>query len=1210
MADRSFTTRPHGAERTWLQRKSTLRVGAADDVYEREADQAADAVVSGRRLANSSLSLSRIPIAHLQREEAAQPKSEEEKYKEAAKKIGEAFLETDIGKKLKEKVEQDPLVKGVKAAGESFIGTLPGKIITGAAAVGTVTTLAATHKELPAQIPEIPLDKLTPGLKVQITYEGPVDNPTKAMITFSYTEQVAATRKPAKTRAEQQREENARMAQDLARFRAGLRYAPGTPEAKQQQMEEDALRRAAFSRVGQLPGMGVTPNYPGLPPQPAEYQLQLPGVGFKPKPFSLLDEELKLKPLDEVAPAEDIEKKKKESGGAVQRKAKSADHECNVPALVHTVTASSGQPLDAATRSRMEAHFGHDFSRVRIHTNSEANRSSDAINALAYTSGEHVVFGVGHYTPHTPQGLRLLAHELTHVVQQTRPGHTGPVIRRKDKPESGAGAVKFYQYVIDTIAGMDNSMAEDRQRGHRFVFEPSNYKGLKALLKLCEAVERENIADIPKQLDAYMDADTFFHLGTLSQELMIELATRMFKLGLETQSDKLRKFYAEHARHSPGYDPGAARRNIKFYTALVASALAAANASTPEQAAASLDFMIRAFVPIRDALGAVDQDAVARERRYPPQFLLRPWMSTVEVNDALTEQVQALFGGIEAMFQALIDASAAELEQGLGATTLALTKNVLETKLRPVLFPDDKSKDIAGLRIQITHTAIKKGRGKISDEFATGAAKKKRSVAVTTYDPEQESAEELHMPLEALYRVRRDQVKVLARLYGATSLIPIAKDKQGVLSNEAQRNAEAIKQLERGRLRLHNNDDWRAFVLQKYRDLVQPSGARLKKSPAAALQAIIELLFAYMSAFTVHARYTNVYDIGDNYLNKDFPRGLSGQLIHDCGVYALRVAYILSLVRVELKLRFRFVVLPVHVALVIDGDQVPTYVVHNNHYEEISTEEWAKLRQHWEAYKDKKEVPDPSDPSGLTTTTQAVQPPGPRDEQQFVGEVAGSTFIHGPLDMPFIVTDVPQAGDAAKAAQARLWAFYQRTSTQEVFGPAAKDKRNESAYLFHTRYLALTEQMRTMHNEVLVQAWNVDAPAAWASFDKLLSGDGKRTTISTSELLGLLMGHAANYDQALAPVSARLSALQRQQRSMSEQMRTEPKLRRSGVRLGYGPRAATLWNYYWVSYQERLGKYVTEIEAQAEKQTPLQEVRDRLAPPFIPTEEKKIHPLD
>ena len=88
------------------------------------------------------------------------------------------------------------------------------------------------------------------------------------------------------------------------------------------------------------------------------------------------------------------------------------------PPIVHEVLHSSGQPLDPATRAFMEPRFGHDFSRVRVHTNEQAAESASAINALAYTAGRDVVFGVKQYAPTTAQGQRLLAHELVHVMQQ------------------------------------------------------------------------------------------------------------------------------------------------------------------------------------------------------------------------------------------------------------------------------------------------------------------------------------------------------------------------------------------------------------------------------------------------------------------------------------------------------------------------------------------------------------------------------------------------------------------------------------------------------------------------------------------------------------------------------------------------------------------------------------------------------------------------
>lgn len=140
-----------------------------------------------------------------------------------------------------------------------------------------------------------------------------------------------------------------------------------------------------------------------------------------------------------------------------------------VPPIVHEVLRSPGHSLDPATRAFMEPRFGHDFSRVkvsnislrpsthlkigapgdhyeqeansvaeqvinrsplntpakspdfgevRLHTDSRAAESAHAVNALAYTVGRDIVFGEGQYAPRTKAGMKLLAHELTHVVQQ------------------------------------------------------------------------------------------------------------------------------------------------------------------------------------------------------------------------------------------------------------------------------------------------------------------------------------------------------------------------------------------------------------------------------------------------------------------------------------------------------------------------------------------------------------------------------------------------------------------------------------------------------------------------------------------------------------------------------------------------------------------------------------------------------------------------
>lgn len=91
------------------------------------------------------------------------------------------------------------------------------------------------------------------------------------------------------------------------------------------------------------------------------------------------------------------------------------------PASVDSVLASPGKPLDPALQQGMEQRFGHDFSRVRVHSGAAAAQSARDVNAYAYTVGHDMVFGAGRFAPNTHEGRRLIAHELTHVVQQGAP---------------------------------------------------------------------------------------------------------------------------------------------------------------------------------------------------------------------------------------------------------------------------------------------------------------------------------------------------------------------------------------------------------------------------------------------------------------------------------------------------------------------------------------------------------------------------------------------------------------------------------------------------------------------------------------------------------------------------------------------------------------------------------------------------------------------
>jgi Domain of unknown function (DUF4157) len=119
----------------------------------------------------------------------------------------------------------------------------------------------------------------------------------------------------------------------------------------------------------------------------------------------------------------------KSSPGGAAKKAKQSQlsaagsaETAYAPPIVKNVLRSSGQALDPIIRAFMEPRFGRDFSRVRVHADARAAESAQSMNALAYTVGQHIAFAAGSYAPSTANGVKLLAHELAHTIQQDEAG--------------------------------------------------------------------------------------------------------------------------------------------------------------------------------------------------------------------------------------------------------------------------------------------------------------------------------------------------------------------------------------------------------------------------------------------------------------------------------------------------------------------------------------------------------------------------------------------------------------------------------------------------------------------------------------------------------------------------------------------------------------------------------------------------------------------
>ena len=121
-------------------------------------------------------------------------------------------------------------------------------------------------------------------------------------------------------------------------------------------------------------------------------------------------------------------------------------------AATRALLDSGGTPLDPAVRRIVEPALGHDFSRVRVHTDPAAARAARALAAAAYSVGTHIVFGAGRFAPHARPGLALIAHELAHVVQG---GAAGSLIFRAEDEEARPNGVHSIGVAVSVDEAID-----------------------------------------------------------------------------------------------------------------------------------------------------------------------------------------------------------------------------------------------------------------------------------------------------------------------------------------------------------------------------------------------------------------------------------------------------------------------------------------------------------------------------------------------------------------------------------------------------------------------------------------------------------------------------------------------------------------------------------------------------------------------------------
>lgn len=170
-----------------------------------------------------------------------------------------------------------------------------------------------------------------------------------------------------------------------------------------------------------------------------------------------------------------------------------------LPESVYETLTSSGQELDTETRTLMEPRFAYDFSHVRVHTDERAAQSAHEVDSLAYTQGSDIVFAQGQYAPETQEGKGLLAHELTHVVQQRDVNtQSSPVAG----PENDSYEQQAERMSVAAMTNTSSTMAENFSGpGPGSVIQrkrPTMEQRLEALEKRVQADE-DQIADQKNQ---------------------------------------------------------------------------------------------------------------------------------------------------------------------------------------------------------------------------------------------------------------------------------------------------------------------------------------------------------------------------------------------------------------------------------------------------------------------------------------------------------------------------------------------------------------------------------------------------------------------------------------------------------------------------------------------------------------------------------------
>lgn len=744
-----------------------------------------------------------------------------------------------------------------------------------------------------------------------------------------------------------------------------------------------------------------------------------------------------------------------------------------------------------------------------------------------------------------------------------------PILQRQPLSGDEESPTDICQPIRDAIA-TDEATIHTIVKGS-IVVNPNELEDRKQMLEMCEAVvsgDKEKIAetlapalDLMPNMGNFMapsGAGPLLTVGTahkvfarlmelgLSEEAM-SVYQKMDDLERDTFASRERKFWRKKAYFQEYFDQVSAKL-----------------AQGDKETAVSDLALIRDALP-RIAKGIEGMSWKSIERSYWIEIQSGSFFSSstrlYEYFTDIWSFITQLTLATQMPFQKGVDHLITQMSAGVDEAPPELNQlgDVLE-EIGLVLngFEQTFGKAIGNATVDLTKTELNGKERQHVDYFDRDDAAH-QPIPVNFFDAEKTDGPETKVTIRDMFTARYRQLNFLEKMFTQAD------------------NRTALAVLPNGQMKLESVDDWRSFTLARY-EALRDEG----KSEEEALFGSIKMLQLYMYAFTASTSY-NIKDEADpgeslQYLEDSFPRGLTGQLMHDCGVYALRIAYILAGLPASLGLKIRFLLLPAHIALVITRNDLPIMITNNKEMQTISAKEAQEIKDDWSGL-------DRDGFKGSNTDS----------NDQFLGELGSSLFLgsvapselgnddywNTGVNNPYELEDMGALSGTAEEQKEDLLKQWEKVSGISLFNPS-----KDPVYAqFHLRYLKFIKENIRFYNQNVVPFWNGVCMSFWeeqkAIFDpyQVNAESGKlqvlpKTDADKEAIVNAVADFMDKCDPMYDEVLKALAPLQKQAGEINQLLKDKPGTVASGREIAYGVRASQVvaeeWMRHYTSYRKEV----------------------------------------